>query len=205
MKIVCCLVMLLGLAACVAEQKTGTGLAQYNRQTLEAFVHVQKTRPADILAKLGDPASQGVYSDGRSSLIYNSVSDVSSGAQGRSPGQIKMASFIFDRNGVLEEWKYDENLRSIQRSKFTNVMDAGNAEIQKQGAMISVQYDELQPGVQSGRVFATVGKPFHAQDEGAYEKWIYKDADDSNRHYYFYFKNNILAKKYWIRTSPYVK
>ena len=183
------MILLFGLNACAAEQGTQVLSNDFNRQGVERFVRIQETRPQDILAKFGNPSAKGVYSDGRSSLLYTSVC-----GEG-SPSDVKMASFIFGSNGLLEEWKYDENLSVIQRSKFSNVLDSGNAEIQRQGEMIALQYEDIRPGMQSGRVFATLGKPFHAQD----------DADNRAIHYYFYFKNQTLQKKYWVKTVPYAQ
>lgn len=192
-------VLLLLLAACVAHSVNtfGTQL-ELRKDVIAQFAKPGQTKKESVLSHMGPPSSQGIYSDGRSSLLYTS----SEGNGGPQMPSVKLANFIFDRNGVLEEWKYDENFSVLQRSKFSNVMDSGNTEVQQQGAMIAVQYEEFLPGMPSGRLFATCGKPFHAQDEGPYEKWIYNDADSSELHYYFYFENSLLKKKYWVKTIP---
>ena len=166
----------------------------FDKKRIEQFIRVGKTKSSDVLQILGSPTSKGIYSDGRTSYLYS---------QGATPPNIRLATFIFGSSGLLEEWKYDENFQIVQRSKFSHVVDSGNAELNQAGVMIGHQYEEFSLGASSGRIFATCGKPFHAQDEGIFEKWIYKDADNPDVHYYFYFDQNVLKKKYWVKMLPF--
>lgn len=195
------------LTGCVAAQ-VPSPLGGETQRSISQFAIVDATTSAAILAKLGQPNTKGIYSDGRYSYVYT-YADASMRGGGSVPHQFKIATFIFSADGILRKWNYDENFRSIQRSKFSNMMDAGNSETNTQGEIIQSQYEDLQTGASSGRVFSECGKPLHAQDEEdengklGMEKWIYKDADDAAIHYYLLFMNNRLQRKYWIRTVPY--
>ncbi len=192
------------LAGCAAAQAPSP-LAGETRRSISQFAIVNTATSAVILAKLGVPNTKGIYSDGRYSYVFT-YADASMQGGGSTPQQVKIATFIFSDDGILRKWDYDENFRSIQRSKFSNLIDAGNSETSAQGEITLLQYEDLRTGAPSGRVFSDCGKPLHAQDEegeDGMEKWIYKDADDATIHYYLLFLDNKLQGKYWVRTVPY--
>lgn len=192
------------LAGCAAAPAPSP-LAGETRRSISQFAIVNTATNSVILEKLGEPNSKGIYSDGRYSYVYTHA-DASMQDGVSAPQQVKIATFIFSPDGILRKWNYDENFRSIQRSKFSNLMDAGNSETSAQGEITPLQYEDLRTGASSGRVFSECGKPLHAQDEegeDGMEKWIYKDADDATIHYYLLFQDNRLQGKYRVRTVPY--
>ncbi len=201
--------LLLALSGCAHPPAHSDRLRNENRESLQAFVEINRTTHTDILYRLGDPGFRGDYSDGRFSYIY-SFSDFIDRSGGlatriKAPGtaQHKLAVFIFSQGGTLLDWKYDDNFSFIQRSKYENLMNAENSEVYEQGKITASQFEDLQDGTQIGRVFGECGKPLHARDLEGAERWIYVDADDPDKHYYLYFERSGLVRKYRVKKTPY--
>jgi len=201
--------LLFALSGCVQAPVNTDRFQNESRESLQAFVEIDRTTHTDILHKLGTPGLQGQYSDGRYSYIYtfSNFIDRSGSLVTRinSPGTAKhkLAVFIFSQDGKLLDWKYDDNFSSIRRSKYENLMNAENSEVYEQGKITATQFDELYNGTQIGSVFGECGKPLHAEDVDDAERWIYSDADDPNKHYYLYFGRSGLTRKYWVKKIPY--
>ena len=209
MRIIILCMLLFTLLGCMPAQEYGTRLECETRESLQDFVKQNCTTHTEILHKLGRPESMGRYSDGRYSYIYtfsnfiNPTSSLTTQINSQNTAKHKISVFIFSQDGILLNWKYNDNFSFMQRSKYENLMNAENSELYEQGKITSTQFNDLQNETQIGRVFGECGKPLHAQDVEGAERWIYGDADEPNKHYYLYFGPSGLERKYWIQKIPY--